>query len=37
MSTHSRAEFTDLIDASPAVGFVEKVRLSGEAVRAAMA
>lgn len=33
MSTHSADEFADLIEASPAHGFVPKERLSGDAVR----
>ncbi len=37
MSTHAEAEFTDLVAASPAAGFVPKERLSGDAIRALVA
>lgn len=37
MSTHSAAELADLIDQSPAAGFVPKESLSGEAVRILLA
>jgi len=37
MSTHSADEFAELIEASPANGFVPKERLSGDAVRLLLA
>ena len=37
MSTHSEAEFAELLAESPAVGFVAKERLSGDAVRLVIA
>jgi DNA-binding NarL/FixJ family response regulator len=33
ISAHAQAEFTDLIDASPALGFIPKVDLSAPAVQ----
>ncbi len=33
ISTHAEGDFTDLIDASPAVGFLPKAKLSAEAIR----
>jgi CheY-like chemotaxis protein len=33
ISTHSRDDFADLIDAAPAVGFVPKAQLSAQAIR----
>lgn len=33
ISTHAEADFADLIDATPAVGFVPKSKLSASAVR----
>jgi DNA-binding NarL/FixJ family response regulator len=32
ISTHAEADFADLIEASPAVGFIPKARLSGRAI-----
>lgn len=32
ISSHAEADFTDLIDASPALGFIAKAELSGRAV-----
>jgi CheY-like chemotaxis protein len=37
MSTHAEEDFADLIEASPAVGFVAKSRLSAAAVTALLA
>jgi DNA-binding NarL/FixJ family response regulator len=34
ISTHAEAEFAELIEASPAVGFIPKSRLSAEAIEA---
>jgi DNA-binding NarL/FixJ family response regulator len=34
ISAHAESDYTDLIDASPAVGFVAKSELSGSAIRA---
>jgi CheY-like chemotaxis protein len=34
ISTHAQADFEDLIDASPATGFVAKADLSAKAIRA---
>jgi DNA-binding NarL/FixJ family response regulator len=36
ISTHARADFAELIDASPAVGFVSKAELSAGTIRAAL-
>ena len=36
ISTHAEEDFRDLIEASPAVGFVAKSALSADAVRAAL-
>ena len=33
ISTHSREEFAELIEASPAIGFISKSALSAEAIR----
>jgi DNA-binding NarL/FixJ family response regulator len=33
ISTHAEADFTDLIDASPALGFIPKAEFSARAVR----
>ena len=33
ISTHSREEFVELIEASPAIGFISKSALSAEAIR----
>ncbi len=33
ISTHSRDEFAELIEASPAIGFISKSALSAEAIR----
>jgi DNA-binding NarL/FixJ family response regulator len=33
ISTHSREDFADLIDAAPAIGFVPKAQLSAHAIR----
>jgi CheY-like chemotaxis protein len=37
ISTHSAGDFADLIQASPAVAFLAKAELSGEAIRRALA
>lgn len=34
ISTHAAQDFVDLIDASPAIGFIAKSGLSGDAIRA---
>ena len=34
ISTHSAQDFVDLIEASPAIGFIAKSGLSGDAIRA---
>jgi DNA-binding NarL/FixJ family response regulator len=36
ISTHAEEDFRDLIEASPAVGFVAKSALSADAIRAAL-
>jgi DNA-binding NarL/FixJ family response regulator len=33
VSTHSEADLAELISASPAIGFIQKTRLSAEAIR----
>jgi CheY-like chemotaxis protein len=37
ISTHAQADFAELVAASPAVGFVAKAELSGDAIRAVLA
>jgi DNA-binding NarL/FixJ family response regulator len=34
ISTHDESDFAELIDASPALGFIAKAALSGDAIRA---
>jgi DNA-binding NarL/FixJ family response regulator len=36
MSNHARADYVDLVEAGPGVGFVEKPALSGDAIRAVL-
>jgi ActR/RegA family two-component response regulator len=36
MSTYTATDFAEMIDASPAIGFLPKTRLSGSAIRALM-
>ena len=36
ISTHDEADFEELIEESPALGFIAKAKLSGDAVRAAV-
>lgn len=37
VSSHSGADFADLVEAGPAIGFLDKSALSGDAIRALLA